>query len=50
MDWCSEHPRYEAKRKPNSLCGRCWELYFIKNPEDRHPVEERRTQEEVACG
>lgn len=50
MDWCASHPKYEAKRKPNSLCGRCWALYFIKNPEDRNPVEERRGQEEVTCG
>ncbi len=32
-DWCKEHPKYEAKRKPGSTCGTCWHLYFLKNPE-----------------
>lgn len=34
-DWCKAHPRYSAKRMPKSLCGKCWSLYFIKNPEER---------------
>lgn len=32
-DWCKHHPKYEAKRKPGSVCGRCWELWFLRNPE-----------------
>lgn len=31
--WCQSHPKYEAKREPNSLCGECWRLWFFKNPE-----------------
>ena len=31
--WCGSHPRYEAKREPGSLCGHCWRLWFLKNPE-----------------
>jgi hypothetical protein len=34
-DWCPTHTRYSAKRPPNSLCGKCWELYFYHCPEDR---------------
>lgn len=33
MHWCEEHPRYEAKREPNSLCGRCYELWYLRCPE-----------------
>ncbi|MDH5667851.1 MAG: hypothetical protein OEY86_07570 [Nitrospira sp.] len=39
-DWCKEHPRYSAKRTPNSVCGRCWVLYFIKNPEEKDRLRE----------
>ncbi len=35
MDWCNQHPRYSAKRQPNSICGRCWSLWFLRNPEDK---------------
>lgn len=31
--WCKTHPAYSAKREPRSLCGHCWMLYFLKNPE-----------------
>jgi hypothetical protein len=31
--FCQTHPRYEAKREPNSTCGDCWQLYHYKNPE-----------------
>lgn len=31
--WCKLHPRYEAKREPNSVCGDCWHLWHLKNPE-----------------
>jgi hypothetical protein len=31
--FCTVHPRYEAKRAPNSICGKCWQLFFYKNPE-----------------
>lgn len=40
MYWCKEHPRYSAKRKPGSLCGRCWALWFLRNPEERTIVQE----------
>lgn len=33
--FCPSHPRYSAKREPNSLCGRCWVLYFYRCPEER---------------
>lgn len=39
-DWCGEHPRYSAKRKPNSLCGKCWALWFIRNPEFKVEMQE----------
>lgn len=39
-EWCAEHPRYSAKRRPNSLCGRCWQLWFFRNPEDRQEIRE----------
>ena len=25
---CRNHPQYQAKRKPRSMCTRCWELWF----------------------
>ena len=33
--YCKEHPKYEAKREPSGLCGKCWALYFYKNPESK---------------
>ncbi len=42
-DWCKEHPRYSAKRMPNSICGECWKLYFIRNPEDKERLQETET-------
>lgn len=39
MHWCGEHPRYEAKREPAGLCGRCWSLFFIKNPEAKEVLQ-----------
>ena len=33
--FCKEHPKYEAKREPSGLCGKCWALYFYKNPESK---------------
>jgi len=33
-DYCPTHKRYSAKRQPKSICGQCWKLYFLKNPED----------------
>lgn len=36
--WCTQHPKYEAKRQPNSLCGRCWQLYFFSHPEEKPPT------------
>ena len=33
--YCKEHPRYEGKRTPGSICKLCWKLYFIRNPEDK---------------
>lgn len=35
-DWCSSHPRYSAKREPNSICGTCWSLWHLRNPELKH--------------
>lgn len=34
-DYCNVHPRYSAKRAPNSICGTCWKLYFLRCPEER---------------
>ena len=45
--YCQTHPRYEAKREPNSLCGECWRLWFLKNPE---PRSERRDRERPSKG
>lgn len=28
---CSKHPKYEAKKKPLSLCIECWQEYVSKN-------------------
>jgi len=39
-DWCKSHPRYSAKKMPNSLCGKCFQLYFLKNPEVKPRLEE----------
>jgi hypothetical protein len=39
-NWCAVHPRYEAKRKPGSICGECWRLYFLKNPEEKPRYQE----------
>lgn len=38
--YCQQHPRYEAKRKPGSVCGRCWQLYFFSHPEEKLPTTE----------
>lgn len=40
-NWCPSHPTYSAKRTPNAVCGRCWQLYFYKHPESalKPPVE-----------
>lgn len=46
MAWCKTHPRCSAKRMPNSLCGRCFQLYFLKNPEEKTVVLE--TYEELS--
>ena len=32
--WCKSHPTYSAKRQPKSICGDCWRLWFLRNPED----------------
>lgn len=40
MHWCKEHPRYEAKRRPGSLCGKCWQLWFMRNPEQKVVAQE----------
>lgn len=45
--WCKDHPRYEGQnRKPGSGCKRCWELYFLRNPEEKQEVMD--TYEELA--
>lgn len=38
-DYCPQHPRYSAKRAPNSLCGNCFRLWFLRNPELKHDGE-----------
>lgn len=38
--WCEYHVTYEAKRKPQSKCKRCWDLYLISHPEDKHLAPE----------
>lgn len=35
MSWCEDHKNYRAQREPSGLCGKCWALYFYKNPESR---------------
>jgi hypothetical protein len=55
--FCTVHPRYEAKREPNSLCGKCWLLFFYKNPEQKREFRDtytkrswkRELQEEQQC-
>jgi len=42
--YCQDHPAYAAKREPSGLCGRCWQLYFYKNPE-ADPVLRRDYQD-----
>lgn len=34
--YCPEHPRYSAKRAPNSSCGKCWSLWHLRCPELKH--------------
>lgn len=38
--WCKQHPRYAAKRTPGSVCGDCWALFFLKNPEEKDRLKE----------
>lgn len=38
--YCKAHPRYSAKREPNSLCGECWRLYFYRCPEAKPGLEQ----------
>lgn len=46
--WCKSHPRYEAKREPNSVCGDCWHLWHLKNPELKMENRDReRPSEQV---
>jgi hypothetical protein len=33
--WCQSHPTYSAKKEPNSLCGKCWSLWFYRCPEEQ---------------
>lgn len=48
--WCATHPRYSAKRKPNSVCGECWKLYFLKNPEAKQIAHESYVELEKLQG
>ena len=43
--WCDQHPTYTAKREPAGLCGRCWQLWFYKNPEAKDVLQ--RTYQEA---
>lgn len=46
--YCPEHKRYEAKREPSGLCGRCWSLWFLKNPEAKEVLQRKyREAEEI---
>lgn len=47
-DWCQSHPTYSAKRPPNSLCGRCFQLYFLRNPELKHDGERIKAEKAEA--
>lgn len=33
--WCPTHIQYEAQTSPETACPRCWELYYLKCPEDK---------------
>lgn len=44
--WCKQHPRYAAKRMPNSLCRKCFLLFFLKNPEDKDRLREQYVEAE----
>lgn len=37
--YCKSHPRFEGKSIPKSICGDCWHLYFIRNPEDKERLQ-----------
>ena len=47
-DYCKAHPRYSAKRPPKSLCGKCFELWFLRNPEDPKNTQGFRTAIAIA--
>lgn len=32
--WCEQHPKYSAKRKPGSLCGKCWACQELADNND----------------
>lgn len=40
MNWCPTHKTYSAKREPNSLCGRCYELWHLRCPELKEKPKE----------
>jgi hypothetical protein len=48
--YCETHPRYEAKREPNSICGNCWQLYFLRCPEIKHDYRRIVQDEGVGKG
>lgn len=41
MNWCPDHPKYEAKRRPTSHCPRCLKLWLLRSPEDKANVERK---------
>lgn len=45
--WCATHPRYSAKRQPNSLCGDCWKLWFLRNPEEKERLTDTYREAEA---
>jgi len=50
-EYCQVHPRYSARREPNSLCGRCWQLWHLRCPEIKHDGERiKADQAEEAYG
>lgn len=44
-EWCASHPRYQAKREPGSICGRCWQLFFLRCPEIKYDYRRIRQEQ-----
>jgi hypothetical protein len=35
MNWCKKHPKYQAKRRPRTLCDACWWLWLESVQHDK---------------